>query len=105
MFWGFLYVILGSISLTAGDIFMRKWVGDNSYGNFSIGFACYMLGMLFLALSFKYKNIAIASMLLVLFNIITLLIVSWFMFKETISLKEIIGISIGISAIILLESN
>lgn len=105
MIWGFIYVILGSISLTVGDIFMKKWVGDNSYSNFSIGFFCYMLGMLFLAFSFKYKNIAIASMLLVLFNIITLLILSWLMFKEPISLKEIIGIALGISAIILLESN
>lgn len=105
MFWGFLYVILGSISLTIGDIFMRKWVADDSYGNFSIGFICYLFGMLFLAFSFKYKNIAIASMLLVLFNIITLLIVSWYMFKEPISTKEIIGIALGISAIILLESN
>lgn len=105
MFWGFLYVILGSISLTIGDIFMKKWVADNSYTNFSVGFICYLIGMVFLAFSFKYKNIAIASMLLVLFNIITLLIVSWFMFKEPISIKEIIGIGLGVSAIILLESN
>ena len=89
MFWGFLYVILGSISLTVGDVFMRKWVADDSYGNFSIGFMCYLLGMLFLAFSFKYKNIAIASMLLVLFNIITLLIVRWYMFKEPISISPI----------------
>jgi len=102
---GFLYVILGSISLTIGDLFMKIWVGNNSCKDFSIGFICYSIGMIFLALSFKYKNIAIASMMLVLFNIITLLIVSWVIFKEPMSIKEIIGILLGISAIILLETN
>lgn len=102
---GFLYVIFGSLALTLGDLFMKTWVDKNSYGNFSIGFACYIIGMLFLAFSFKYKNIAIASMMLVLFNIITLLIVSWFLLKEPISIKEGIGIMLGITAIIILESN
>ena len=102
---GFLYVIFGSLALTVGDLFMKTWVDKNSHGDFSIGLACYMIGMLFLAFSFKYKNIAIASMMLVLFNIITLLIVSWFLFKEPITIKEGIGMALGISAIILLESN
>ena len=102
---GFLYVIFGSLALTLGDIFMKNWVNEDSYIDFSVGFMCYLIGMVFLALSFKYKNIAIASMMLVLFNIITLLIVSWIFFKEPISLKEALGMGLGILAILLLESH
>jgi len=62
-----------------------------------------MIGLLFLAQSFKYKNIAVASTIFVIVNVITLSIVSWLYFKETLTPFQIIGIILGLSSIIFLE--
>jgi len=59
--------------------------------------------MNFLAFSFKYKNITVASVIFVLINIVTLLIFSYFYFHEKLSGLEITGMVLGMAAIVLLE--
>lgn len=93
----------GGLILTIGDIFMKKWVITNNIYIYIIGMVFYLLGLNYLAFSFKYKNIAVASVIFVLFNIITLSIVSWFYFKEKLSGLEIGGMILGIAAIIMFE--
>jgi multidrug transporter EmrE-like cation transporter len=94
---------VGGIILTLGDIAMKKWVVTNSWMIYGIGMVAWIIGLNFLALSFRYKNIAVASLIFVLFNIITLLLFSYFYFKEGLSTFEIIGMILGVSAIIFLE--
>jgi multidrug transporter EmrE-like cation transporter len=96
-------LFIGGSILTIGDLVMKKWVINDKTPLFVTGLAIYLIGLIFLALSFKYKNIAVASTIFVIFNIITLSIVSWFYFKETLNPFQIIGISLGISSIIFLE--
>jgi multidrug transporter EmrE-like cation transporter len=98
-----LLLFIGGCVLTIGDIVMKKWVVNNSGFLFIIGLAIYLAGLIFLAWSFKYKNIAVASVIFVIFNIITLSIVSWFYFKETLTGLQIAGMLLGISSIIFLE--
>ncbi|MBS3092369.1 EamA family transporter, partial [Candidatus Pacearchaeota archaeon] len=62
-----------------------------------------LIGLNFLAQSFKYKNIAVASVIFVIFNVVILAIVSWFYFKETLSIWQIMGIVLGLTSVILLE--
>lgn len=88
--------------LTIGDIVMKKWVSSNNSSLFIIGLAIYLIGMIFLAYSFKYKNIAVASTIFVIFNIVTLSIVSLALFKESLTVSQIIGIIFGIISIIFL---
>lgn len=89
--------------LTIGDVVMKKWVANNNLFLFISGLAIYLVGLIFLAYSFKYKNIAAASTIFVIFNIITLSIVSWFYFKETLSTLQLVGIVFGIFSILCLE--
>ncbi len=96
-------LLIGGIILTVGDIFMKKWVNTNSYLFYFIGLAIYLIGLNFLAQSFKYKNIAVASVIFVIFNVVTLAIVSWIYFKEALSPLQISGIVIGIISIVVLE--
>lgn len=98
-----LLLFIGGVVLTAGDIVMKKWVISDSSYLYIIGIVIYMIGMNFLAVSFKYKNIAVASTLFVLFNVITLLIVSWVFFKERLSVTEIIGVALGLASVTVLE--
>jgi multidrug transporter EmrE-like cation transporter len=82
---------------------MKKWVGTNNYWFYVLGMLIYIVGLNFLAQSFKYKNIAVASVIFVLFNIITLSVFSWIYFKESLSVLQIVGIVIGLVSVIVLE--
>ncbi|HAT74240.1 MAG TPA: hypothetical protein DCS08_04535 [Candidatus Moranbacteria bacterium] len=96
-------LFIGGSILTIGDIIMKKLVANNSATLFIIGLAVYLVGLIFLAYSFKYKNIAIASAIFVICNIITLSVVSWFYFKEVLTPLQIISIALGIGSIVFLE--
>jgi multidrug transporter EmrE-like cation transporter len=98
-----LILIIGAISLTAGDILMKDWVNSSKGLFYVIGLLCYLIGMIFLAQSFKYKNIAIASLMLIFFNIIILYFVSWLWFKEPVSLLKSIGMILGLISVVIME--
>ncbi|MFA5051543.1 MAG: SMR family transporter [Patescibacteria group bacterium] len=96
-------LLLGGVILTAGDLFMKQWVNSNRRLFYIIGLVIYMVGMLFLAQSFKHKNIAVASVVFVLFNVVTLAVVSWLYFKEGLSGWQIAGIVLGLASVVVLE--
>lgn len=93
----------GGVVLTVGDIFMKEWVKNDSMVFYIIGILIYLVGMNFLAASFKFKNIGVASLILVLFNIIVLTIVSWLFFKESLTVPQLIGIVLGLISVSILE--
>ena len=94
---------LGGIILTVGDIAMKKWVNTNRPYFFIVGLLIYMIGMVLLGLSYRHKNIAEASVILVLVNIILLSLVSRFYFKEVWTIYEVVGILLALSLIAFLE--
>lgn len=101
---GLVLVLIGGLILTIGDIFMKQWTHSNNWTTFIIGLVTWCIGLVFLAFSFKYKNIAIASLIFSLSNVITLALFSWLYYKEVLTLYHIIGIILGIIAVIFLES-
>jgi multidrug transporter EmrE-like cation transporter len=103
MDFGLILLLIGAIIDTLGDIIMKKWVVSKNWLVFITGMLVYTLGLGFLAFSYKYKNIAIASIIFVILNIIVLSIVSWIYFKEPLSAIQITGILLGIIAVIILE--
>lgn len=100
---GLLLVIAGGIILTFGDIIMKRWIGNNNRYLFALGIIVYLCGTIFLAFSFKYKNIAVASMMMIIFNILLLTVLTYLYFKEPLNLKQMIGIAVGILSVIILE--
>lgn len=98
-----LILFIGGSVLTIGDIVMKKWTTTNSIHLFLSGLFIYLIGLIFLALSYKYKNIAVASTMFVVFNIVTLSFVSWLYFKESLSNFQLIGIFLGIASVAFLE--
>jgi multidrug transporter EmrE-like cation transporter len=101
---GLLLVLIGGLILTIGDIVFKKWAITNNWQTFFFGLFIWTIGLCFLAFSFKYKNIAIASLIFSLSNVIILTTISWFYFGETITIIQLVGIILGITAVILLES-
>ncbi|MCX6774236.1 MAG: hypothetical protein NTY68_04565 [Candidatus Micrarchaeota archaeon] len=100
---GLILIFIGGAVLTVGDVVMKKWVQNDNLYLYVLGLAIYMVGLNFLAYSFKFKNIAVASMIFVIFNVMTLTAVSWLYFKEGLSAMQIGGILLGIAAVAMLE--
>lgn len=100
----FILLLVGGTILTVGDIIMKEWTIHNNSWYFFVGLFVYMIGLTFLAHSYRYENIAIASIIFVIVNIVTLLGVSAFYFKETLSPFQLIAIVFGISAVVMLEA-
>lgn len=100
---GLILTLLGGIVLTLGDIIMKKWILLDKWYLLVSGLFVWLLGNSFLAFSFKYTNIAIASLWLVLFNVISLLLVSYFYFGEKLSTIQIVGIILGLISAAILE--
>jgi multidrug transporter EmrE-like cation transporter len=94
---------IGGLIVTIGDLFMKEWITTNRSWIYAGGMIFYLIGMNFLAFSFKYKNIAVASVIFILINVITLIVFSYFYFHEKLSGLEIGGILLGIAAIVMLE--
>lgn len=96
-------LLIGGIVFTLGDLIMKKWALTNSHLFYLIGMGLYIVGLAFLAQSYKYKHIGIASAIIVLINIIALSLVSYFYFKETLSLAHIFGLVLGMISILIIE--
>ncbi len=100
----FIWIVLGGITLTVGDIIFRYfWLHTNEWWLYAVGIVIYLIGLVFLVESYKYQNIAIASTAVVITNIILLSAVSWFYFDQKLSAYQLIGIMFGVIAIFILE--
>lgn len=100
---GFILVVICGLFYTVGDVAMKKWIEHPSVGMYILGGSLYIIGMNFLAFSYKYKNIAVATAMCVIVNIVLLTLLSWFYFKEPLTIKQMVGIGCSIVAIFLLE--
>lgn len=92
----FFYLVFGGVVLTVGDIIMKNWVEAHRTRLFFYGLLVYMVGLVFLSLSYKYKNIAVASAMLVIFNIVTLALVTWLVFDEPLTRNQTIGVVLSV---------
>jgi multidrug transporter EmrE-like cation transporter len=98
-----LWLILGGILLTIGDIIMKKWVQTENLSYFLFGLIFYIVSLICLAFTFREKNIAVASLMLIIFNVVILSVVSWLFFSEPPTLRQFFGLCLGISAIVMME--
>lgn len=87
-----------------GDLVLNAWVDSgDSWKLYTIGILFYFIALNFLARSYKFENIAVASVIMEIFNLVTYLAISYWKFGQTISRLEIVGIVLGIAAITCFE--
>jgi drug/metabolite transporter (DMT)-like permease len=96
-------MLLGGVILTLGDLAIKTWIIQQNRPAFWLGMAIYMAGMAVLAHTFRHRNIATASIICVVFNVITLIIATRFLYGETISRQKYLGMGVGVMAIVILE--
>ena len=96
-------LFIGGLFLTAGDIVFKTEIKDLPWYAYAAGLGLYLIGLIFLVRTYESENIAVASALIVIFNIVTLTFVSWLVFKEAMTPLQILGITLSFGAIALLH--
>jgi len=99
----YVLMILCGAAYTVGDIAMKKWIMHPSLWPYLVGALMYLIGMNFLAFSYLYRNIAVATAVCVIINIVSLTIISWVFFKEPLTVRQLAGIAVSMIAVLLLE--
>ena len=97
------WLILGGTLLTIGDLTFKLWVEKTIPFLYWGGLLLYTLGAMCLIETYKTQNIAVATALLVIINILTLVLASHFWFDEHLTVKQLLGIGCSIIAIVLLH--
>lgn len=104
MDWIFLLLAgMSGLMFTSGDIFLKYWSMQAGHWMFGLGLLSYTFAATFLAYSFKRKEIALTVAVLLCFNLITVALLGWWLFDEAPGLKEIIGMSMALGAIVLIN--
>ena len=99
-----LLLLVAGILLTVGDLILNAWVdAGNSWKLYTLGIFFYFIALNFLARSYKFENIAVASVIMEILNLLSYLAISYWKFGETVSRLEILGIIFGIAAITCFE--
>jgi hypothetical protein len=81
MHHGFLLLLIAGILLTIGDLILNAWVdAGNSWKLYTAGIFFYFIALNFLARSYRFENIAVASVIMEVFNLVTYLTVSYWKF-------------------------
>ncbi len=81
---------------------MKKWaLGQGSLWGVA-GLSMWFIGLLCLAATFKQTNIAIASILLVYFNVVTLTAAEYMLFGTPVTPLKIAGGVLGLIAVTLM---
>ena len=98
-----LILLAGGIAMTVGDLVAGKWVQNKNKFLYIVVIILYLIGLNFLIQSYRYSDIAIASILFDLFNVITLTVAGIYLFKENITKTELAGIIVGFVSIVILQ--
>lgn len=96
-------LFIGGVVLTLGDLVATKWIRFGGGYLYFLVFVFYLFGMMLLVRSYKSEDIPVASLIMVIFNIIILFFAGFFLFDESINLTKIIGILLCFISIFLLE--
>ncbi len=97
------FLVTGGIILTIGDIVFKFYAETSKSGLYVIGLITYVIGLMCLIQTFKTEHIATASAIFVIANVITLLLVSYFYFHETLTVLQMIGMVLALISIAFLE--
>lgn len=102
----FAILFVGGLVVTVGDLLFKSWV-ERGMGYsllYVFGIFTYVIGSVLLVQTFKYDvNIAVASIVQVLLNIIILVLFTYFYFHEPLTAKQIAGLALGMVAIYLIK--
>jgi multidrug transporter EmrE-like cation transporter len=97
-----LSLLFGGILLTCGDLMMKAWSVSNKRSSYILGVIFWALASLFIAWTYKHKNMVVITVLYILVNVGALMIINSIHYHESLNIKQYIGIVFGLVATSLL---
>lgn len=98
-----LIIIVVAIFEVIGDILFKEWTIKNNTWLLISGIIFYMLATTFWAFSLKYQELAKAVVIFGVLTVIIGVLVGVFLYKEKLTSLNILGVTLGLACIILLE--
>ncbi len=102
LFFFGLIVLASGIEIIA-DYFLKRWSIENRSLLLIGGNALYLLGTFCWAISLKYELLSKAISAFMILNVVFVVLMGVFLFNETLSLTNKIGIVLGLTGLILIE--
>jgi multidrug transporter EmrE-like cation transporter len=88
--------------LTCGDLMMKAWSVSNKRSSYILGVIFWSFASLFIAWTYKHKNMVVITVLYILVNVGALMIINSIHYHENLNIKQYIGIVLGLVATFLL---
>ncbi len=98
-----LLLILSAISVTAGDFFAKYWSTNQKTIFYILAILGYAGSSIFYIPTLLKEGLVVTSVIWSILSIIGFLIIGLVIFKETLSMVQIIGVTLGVASLILLS--
>lgn len=98
-----IFILLAVLVESVADILFKYWSINAKSVLLWIGVTLYMVGTVLWAYSLKHEYISKAVSVFAVLNLMAVVLVGLFVFKEDVSLVNKIGIGLGIISVILLQ--
>ncbi len=86
------------------DVLFKKWSMENKSWLLFVGLSIYAFGTLLWAFSLKGELLSKAIVIFTILNLVGVVLIGIFFFKEHLTIVQKIGILLGIVAVVLVES-
>ncbi len=100
-----LLIFLAVICGVSGDIFAKYWSVDHKLSYFLLVLFFYAGSAFFFVPTLLRESLVVISVIWTIMNITGFLLVGLVMFKETLTYWQIMGVLIGIVAVVMLNYN
>ena len=98
----YLLLVLSATGVVAGDYFAKKWSIDQKTSYLLLAFFGYFSSSFFYLPTLLKEGLIITAVIWVLLSTIGFLFIGIVIFKESLNLFQILGVGLGVVAIILL---
>lgn len=98
-----LLLVLSAASVVTGDYFAKYWSIHTRNIFFVLALICYIGSSVFYIPTLLKEGLIVTSLIWSVLSIIGFLAVGFFVFKETLSTRETIGVILGVASLLILN--
>jgi paired small multidrug resistance pump len=98
--WGLL--IIATTFELGGDLALKWWAETDYWPVFGLGIGAYTVGLVIFAVLLRRAELATIFTLWVGLAIILLTAAGWFLFDETLSMRQLVAIALVVTGVLLL---
>lgn len=99
----FILVFVAALFEAIGDAVLKQWAIKSGKLLFGVGFGVYLLAIIVWAVTLKYEYLSKAISIVTILNLIIVILIGIFLFKEKLTLINTIGLGLGVVSVVLMS--